>query len=358
MPKELQIKKLKEVARSMGVDPDLIDWEAEVDEKLSYKENYERVLPLIEALSPEPTYASEYEEMLRDIERLQEENRKLRERLEKATLPEKRKYERMIEEYKKKIEELERQRDELRRLLPEELERKRREELSEIERRLEEFEESVKRATTSELLASLKLQKPPEITVEEWSKRMEIIKKELERRGVPKSPLTGEFLEPVTEWKGIPIPPEYKFYYDPVAERYYRNGKEVRPEYIERLIRGYVRPITPAPPRYRRERRIEEIPPGTVVTPTRYPELVNISILYRVDYVNLPEEVKKNPVVGMFLAMMLSEAIRTYSKYELRDLTEQEMHTVIDRAIVEFTNKAPEDIRNLVKALKQYTKSE
>jgi len=348
MSKELQIKKLKEVARSMGVDPDLIDWEAEVDEKLSYKENYERVLPLIEALSPEPTYASEYEEMLRDIERLKEENRKLRERLEKATLPEKRKYEKMIEEYKKKIEELERQRDELRRLLPEELERKRREELSEIERRLEEFEESVKRATTSELLASLKLRKPPEITVEEWSKRMEIIKKELERRGVPKSPLTGEFLEPVTEWKGIPIPPEYKFYYSPLEERYYRDSKPITPDVIERAVRRFVKPIKPVEVVAKPPEVYEEM----VILPKAPKE--DISILYVIDYLKLPKDVLANPLVQMFMSMMLAEAIKTYSKYDLRDLTEDEWNDVVDKAIIEFSKKAPGDIDNLVRLLKPY----
>ena len=252
MPKSLQIKMLKDLCRSYGVDPDLVDWEAEVDETLSYQENMQRILPTIKSLAEEPEMVTEYDELKADIERLESENEKLRKRLEKATLPEKYKYERMIREYKERIEQLQKQRDDLERkieemrgLMPEELEKKRREEMSEIERRLEEFREALPESSIRELLASLKTPKPPEITNEEWEKRMNLIREELARRGVPKSPVTGEYMEPVTTWRGATVPPEMRFWYSPTEERYYRDGKPTTPDAITRALKAVIKPVAP-----------------------------------------------------------------------------------------------------------------
>ncbi len=47
MPKNLQIKKLRKLLKSKGIEPDLIDLEALVDSTLTYPENKKRVLRFI-----------------------------------------------------------------------------------------------------------------------------------------------------------------------------------------------------------------------------------------------------------------------------------------------------------------------
>ena len=321
MPKSLQIKMLKELCESYGVPTDLIDWEAEVDETLSFEENRAKILPLIKSLAQEPEMVTEYDELKADIERLRRENEKLRKKLEEATLPEKRKYERMIREYKKRIEQLEKQKEELEReirrmreLMPEELERKRREELSEIERRLEEFREALPEYSIAELLASLKARKPPEITNEEWERRMELIRKELERRGVPKSPVTGEFMQPVTEWHGVKVPPEMRFWYSPTEERYYRDGKPVTPEAITRALRQVLKPVAPAAP--------ERVAPE--VKPRPPPEIPPYHPLEAP-----PSGTEINRAVRDVLALMLDEARRMGKSIE--ELTDEEVAQILAR---------------------------
>jgi len=209
----------------------------------------------------------------------------------------------MIREYKKRIEQLEKQKEELEReirrmreLMPEELERKRREELSEIERRLEEFREALPEYSIAELLASLKARKPPEITNE------------------PKSPVTGEFMQPVTEWHGVKVPPEMRFWYSPTEERYYRDGKPVTPEAITRALRQVLKPVAPAAP--------ERVAPE--VKPRPPPEIPPYHPLEAP-----PSGTEINRAVRDVLALMLDEARRMGKSIE--ELTDEEVAQILAR---------------------------
>ena len=51
MKKEKQIKKFKEIARKYNVETDLIDWDSVVDGSLSFEENKNKVLEIIESLA-------------------------------------------------------------------------------------------------------------------------------------------------------------------------------------------------------------------------------------------------------------------------------------------------------------------
>lgn len=325
MPKKLQIMKLKELARSYGVAEDLIDWEAEVDKRLTYTENLHRLLPLIRSLAKEPAQATEYDKLEKDIERLTKEKQKLREKLEKAVLPERRKY----EEYKKRIGE----------------EKK---EVSEMEERLEEFRKDVEQATLPELFTFFETEKPPEITTEEWDRRREIIHRELVKRKVPKSPVTHEFMRPVTMWQGIPVPEEMKFWYDPTEKRFYRDTKPIKPEDISKALRTLIKPIKPK----EKKMKITPVYEETVITkvPTK-----DISILYKVDWVTMPASVRLKPVVVMFYSFMKLWAVRLFSVYNLKELLPEQMENVIDSAIAEFVKKAPNDLDELIDALEPYT---
>ncbi len=153
---------------------------------------------------------------------------------------------RELERVKKRLEEREREIEELKRYGVRE----------EIKEQTKEFEEIIKEYPTDELVASWYAleTKPPELSEEEWLARREAIRRELERRKVPKSPITGNFLEPVREWKGIRVPVEMRFWYDPIERRFYRDGRPVTPETIEKAIRMLLKPVEvekPLPPVFR-----------------------------------------------------------------------------------------------------------
>lgn len=252
LSKEMIIEALKRVCESYGVDPALIDFEAEVDETLTFEENYQRILPIIQSLAREKgeeEALNEYEAMQRQIEMLQRENEKLQRMLEKATLPKKHEYERRIREYKKRIEELENAKRELEKKMEELkkygiMEKVIEEKKSEYEEKLREFEEAIKEATAEEIFTIFEMRRPEEISAKEWEERIEIAKRELKRRGFP-TDMTGNILIPVRRIDDIEIPTEARIFYSKFENRYYIENKPVTYKEVISYIEKLRKPIEP-----------------------------------------------------------------------------------------------------------------
>lgn len=327
-------KKIKKLAEEMGIpDPETWvqnNWDL-VDSTLTYSENLARLEAEVYTYGREEYLPKEMEE----LEYWKERAEKLEEQLKTAfTLEEKRELEKKIKELRRKLEEKEKEIAKLsERVLPEH-----------VVERISEFEKTIREASTEELISSLELlekERPPEMSEEEWVSRINAIKRELERRGVPKSKTTGKFLIPVAEWKGIPVPPEMRLWYDPYEKRYYRDGKPVTPEYIDRAIRQLLKPIevVPAVP------AAPPLPPEEEIIPAK---------LYRLRFEKLPSHVREHYLVKMLENYAKIGAIELFSKYNLSELTEDEYKKVLDYAIDMFISKAPTDIDDLVALLEEY----
>lgn len=341
-------KNIKKLAEEMGIpDPETWvqnNWDL-VDSTLSYSENLARLESEVYTYGREAYMPEELEEMEFWKKRAEELEKQLKHAF---TLEQKRELERKIRELKHKLKRKEAEIERLRqRAIPEEEREK-----------LLEYEDMLKDASIEELLTSLELLEkeiPSEMSERELQMRINAIKKELTRRGVPRSKATGRFLRPMTEWKGYPVPPEMRFWYDPYERRYYRDNKPVTPEQIDKAMRQLLKPIEQEMKAYRKApRQVREvIMPDFLEEEAKRLEPA-VQILYRVRFEKLPPQVREHYLVKMFEQYSIIEAIQRFSKYRLEDLTESEYHDVLDYAIDTFVSKAPGDIYELADLLKDY----
>lgn len=253
----LQVYKLYEIfldrCNIYGIDPQTIDFDAIVDWSLTYEENKDLLDRNLLAFKPaEEFYNREWEELEYWKKKAEELEKKLEEVEKSGIFKEKeREYIEEINRLKKKIEMKEREIEELsKRKLP-----------KEVEERIDEFAEMIRNVSNSELWESYQILKenpPPELSKEEILLRIRKIETELNRRKWPRSKITGEFLEPVYRIEGYPLPPGARIFYDPIEERFYRDGRPITTETIRRMFKPVITPRVRAPAiseRYEIERR-------------------------------------------------------------------------------------------------------